>query len=157
MRKRTSLLCLGPLVAFCFIGCGSSSKTEQTVKQETEEARKRADEAGKELEKAVDNAKPELHKAGEKVGSAARTAADDADAAVRGAKEGWEKGTHSKVRAVNLNSASEAQLAALPGISHVQARKIIARRPYDVPEDTVRRGVLTEVQYEAIEDRVVTN
>jgi DNA uptake protein ComE-like DNA-binding protein len=156
MRSGTTLLCLGSLLIGCLAGCGSAAKTEQTAKQETEEARKRADEAGREISKAVDNAKPELHKAGEQVGSAARKIADDAKAAVRGANEGWDKGDTREGHIVNLNSASEAELTTLPGISREQARKIISRRPYLLPEDTVRRGALTENQYEAIEERVVT-
>ncbi|HWZ99569.1 MAG TPA: helix-hairpin-helix domain-containing protein [Candidatus Dormibacteraeota bacterium] len=151
MRREIFAIALSGLVAMGIVGCQSASKTEQTAKEETEEARKRADEAGKEVSQAVKNAKPELNKAGEKVGQAARTVADDANAAVRGAKEGWDKG---RPTVVNLNSASEAELVTLPGIGHREAKKIIAHRPYVAPDDTVRRGALTEAEYEAIEERV---
>lgn len=153
LRRDIFAAALGGLVAMSIVGCQSASKTEQTARQETEEARKRADEAGKEVSKAVEDAKPELNKAGEKAGEAARTVADDANAAVRGAKEGWNK---TRPTVVDLNSASEAQLVTLPGIGHAEAKKIIARRPYVTPDDTVRRGALTEAEYEAIEEHVTT-
>jgi len=155
MKKRGSIfaLTLGGLAMMGVAGCQSGSKAEQTAKEETEAARKRADEAGKEVSKAVKDAKPELDKAGEKVGQAARTVADDAKAAAHGAKEGWEKGQRG---VVNLNSARESELVTLPGIGHEQAKKIIAHRPYATPEETVRRGALSEKEYEAIEERVTT-
>ena len=153
MKRKVFAVALSGIVALSVGGCQSSSKAEQTAKEQTEEARKRAAEAGDEVAHAVQNAKPELNKAGEKVGQAARTVADDANAAVEGAKEGWDKG---RPTVVNLNSASEAELASLPGIGHREAKKIMARRPYLSPEDTVRRGALTEAEYEAIEERVTT-
>src|SRR5262249_16414726 len=151
MRRNIFALTLGGLVMMGVAGCQSSSKAEQTAKEEAEAARKRAAEAGEEVSKAVKDAKPELNKAGEKAGQAARTVTDDAKAAARGVKEGWEKGQHTVVK---LNSASETELVTLPGIGHEQAKKIIAHRPYATPEETVRRGVLSEKEYEAIEERV---
>lgn len=153
MRREISALTLGVLATIGVAGCQSRSKAEQTAKEETEEARKRAAEAGDEVSRTVKNAKPELNKAGEKVGQAARTAAEDAKAAARGVKEGWDKGQPT---VVNLNSASEAQLETLPGIGYKEAKRIVAHRPYVTPEDTVQRGALTQAEYDAIEERVTT-
>ena len=135
------------------IGCNSSSDAEQTAKKETEAARERAKQAGDELSEAVKNAKPKLHKAGEKVGEAARTVAEDTKAATRGVQEGWDKGQQKRV---NLNTARERELIALPGIGPGDARRIIAARPYRDAHETVSRGALTEAEYEEIQDRVTT-
>ena len=133
--------------------CGSRSDAQKTVEQETKAARERAKQAGDEISDTVKNAKPELNKAGEKVGEAARTVAEDAKAAARGAEDGWDKG---KQPLVNLNTAKEKDLVALPGIGPREARRIIAARPYKDAHETVKRGALTETEYEEIQNRVTT-
>lgn len=111
----------------------------------------RDEKTREEVAKATENAKPELQEAGRKVGEAAKTAAEDARAAAEGVREGWNRDGHG---AVNVNSASENDLTALPGISHRDARKIIDNRPYADRHDLVAKGVLTEDQYAAIRDGV---
>ena len=46
---------------------------------------------------------------------------------------------------IDLNNASEADLASLPGISVVKARQIIQHRPYTSTHDLVKSGVLTSI------------
>jgi len=99
----------------------------------------------------VENAKPKLEEAGRKIGEAAKTAADDAQAAAQGVKDGWNRGSASSV---NLNTASESDLAALPGISRRDARNIIANRPYGDKHEVVTKGVLSENQYQNIRSSV---
>jgi competence protein ComEA len=41
-------------------------------------------------------------------------------------------------RAIDVNSATEGELTALPGIGPATARRIIERRPYRVVEDLLR-------------------
>src|SRR5215475_6889373 len=107
------------VLSFCWglamesAGCGSSSQAQKTVEQEAKEARERAKQAGDEVSDAVKNAKPELNKAGEKAGEAARTVVDDTRAAAHGVRQGWEK---DEKPLVNLNTAKEKDLTALPGI-----------------------------------------
>ena len=55
---------------------------------------------------------------------------------------------------VELNNAGRKRLAALPGLNGADADKIIAGRPYDKRRDLVRKGVLTEAQFERIKDSV---
>ena len=57
-------------------------------------------------------------------------------------------------RQVDVNSASESDLVALPGITQRDARKIIANRPYGDKYDLVSKGILTEEQYKNIRDAV---
>jgi len=111
----------------------------------------RDEKTREEVAKATENAKPALQEAGRKVGEVAKTAAEDAKAAAEGVKEGWDRGSHP---VVNVNSASESDLVALPGISPRDARKIIANRPYGDKHDLVSKGVLTEDQYQNIRDGV---
>jgi len=53
------------------------------------------------------------------------------------------KSTQSKAPSapVNLNSASEAELEALPGIGPATAKKIVAGRPYAAIADLSKAGV----------------
>src|ERR1700738_2342510 len=115
-------------------GCGlfqSDSKTDEERAQKTRD----------EVAKATERAKPELQKAGRELKEAAKTAAEQAHAAAQGVKEGWERGGH---RAINLNSANEDDLQALPGITKRDARRIIAARPYSDPHNLVSKGILSE-------------
>ncbi|HME11577.1 MAG TPA: helix-hairpin-helix domain-containing protein [Candidatus Acidoferrum sp.] len=128
-------------------GCGYFQKGGSDAAAQKE----RDEKTREEVANAVENAKPKLQEAGRKVGEAAKVAADDARAAAQGVKEGWDRGGHA---AVDLNSASEADLVALPGISHRDARKIIEHRPYGDKHDLVSKGVLTEERYGDIRDAV---
>jgi DNA uptake protein ComE-like DNA-binding protein len=57
---------------------------------------------------------------------------------------------------VDLNSATRADLETLPGVTAVTARRIEAHRPYDSPHDLVRKGVVSQAEYERIAGNVVT-
>jgi DNA uptake protein ComE-like DNA-binding protein len=111
----------------------------------------RDEKTREEVAKATENAKPKLEEAGRKLGEAAKTAADDAQAAAEGVREGWNRGTHAPL---DLNGASETDLAGLPGISRRDAHRIVANRPYGDRHDLVTKGVLTDEQYAAIHDSV---
>jgi competence protein ComEA len=58
---------------------------------------------------------------------------------------------------VDLNTASLRAVERLPGITPSMAREIVEGRPYDEPDDLVRRKILTQREYDRIEDLVVTN
>jgi DNA uptake protein ComE-like DNA-binding protein len=73
----------------------------------------------------------------------------DAKAIAQGVREGM-----SRNDLVNLNSATQKQLTALPGITDEQASKIIANRPYAAPDELVVKRVLSRRQYNNIRDRV---
>lgn len=57
---------------------------------------------------------------------------------------------------VNINSASQASLEALPGIGPVTAKKIIDNRPYQSIEVLLSKKVLGKSVYEKIKESVVT-
>ena len=55
---------------------------------------------------------------------------------------------------VELNTAGRKRLAALPGLTGADADKIVANRPYQTRRDLVRKGALSEAQFEKIKDSV---
>ncbi len=85
----------------------------------------------------------------EKTAETTATLKQDAKAIAQGVREGM-----SRNEVVNLNSATQKQLSALPGITDEQAGRIIANRPYDAPTELVTRKVLTRQEYDKIRDRV---
>lgn len=55
---------------------------------------------------------------------------------------------------VNINYASQKELATLPGINMRQAHIIIDNRPYDTPLDLFYKHVVTKAEYQRIKGRV---
>jgi DNA uptake protein ComE-like DNA-binding protein len=84
---------------------------------------------------------------------AASEAADQAQAAAEGVREGWDRGGH---HLVNINAASEDELAELPGISHRAARRIVDGRPYADRHDLVVKGAVSAETYAKIRDRITS-
>lgn len=73
----------------------------------------------------------------------------DAKAVADGIREGWNRN-----QAVELNSASKAQLESLPGMTSAEADRVIAGRPYSAPDDLVTRRIVSKAEYDKIANRV---
>jgi DNA uptake protein ComE-like DNA-binding protein len=147
MSLRTWKVLVSPALLILFVavaGCDVHSSSDQDRRAQDEKTKD-------ETAKAVEKAKPALQEAGRDIEKAANAAAQEVRAAAQGAKEGWERGGHS---AVDLNSASEADLTALPGVTPRTAKRIIAHRPYRDKHDLVSKGVLSEPAYDKISDDV---
>ena len=88
----------------------------------------------------------------------ARIAAKNAEQTVNDVAAGVKQGLNSKDTPpsgrIDLNDASQADLASLPGISLGKAKQIIDHRPYTSTHDLVKSGLLTEDQFEAIAGKV---
>ncbi len=120
-------------------GCRSKPESDEQIKQQaaqtTQQVRQGAKEAAADAKVAAANAERKLN-----------------DVAA-GVKEGL-KSDRPGAERVDLNSATESQLEALPGINSARAHRIMKSRPYSDPEDLVSKGILTQPQYDRISGQV---
>lgn len=61
----------------------------------------------------------------------------------------------TKARLVDINSASEAELRAVPGVGDTYASKIIAGRPYTNKSQLKTRNVLPAPVYDKVKDLII--
>lgn len=91
--------------------------------------------------------------------AAAATATRKADAIAAGVRQGLQRDQSSpgvsSTGAVDINSASLAQLAALPGISDARAQRIVDNRPYTSPHDLVGKRIVSEAEYSRLSEKIV--
>ncbi|MDE3165612.1 MAG: helix-hairpin-helix domain-containing protein [Acidobacteriota bacterium] len=76
--------------------------------------------------------------------------AKSAAAAATGTASDAAKGT-----LLDINSATEAQLKALPGIGDAYSAKIIAGRPYRAKNQLVQKKVIPQATYDKIKDMII--
>ena len=56
---------------------------------------------------------------------------------------------------MDINSASEAQLATLNGIGEMRAKVIVKGRPYSGKDDLVKKKILSQGVYDKIQDQII--
>lgn len=56
---------------------------------------------------------------------------------------------------VNINTATQAELEALPGIGPVTASKIISDRPYQTVEELLSKKVISKAVFEKVKEQLV--
>jgi len=58
---------------------------------------------------------------------------------------------------LDINTATAAQLRALPGMGDQYVVRVIAGRPYTAKNQLTMRGILPQSAYEAIKDRIIAH
>jgi competence protein ComEA len=65
------------------------------------------------------------------------------------------KSESKKSELMDINSASEKELATLPGIGEARAKAIVKGRPYKGKDDLVQKKIIPEKVYGDIKDKII--
>jgi competence protein ComEA len=66
-----------------------------------------------------------------------------------------DKPAAAKKEPLDINSASEADLKALPGVGDAYAKKIVDGRPYKRKDELVQKKIVPQGTYDKIKDQLV--
>jgi DNA uptake protein ComE-like DNA-binding protein len=58
---------------------------------------------------------------------------------------------------LDINTATAAQLKALPGMGDAYVQRVIAGRPYTAKNQLTTRGILPAAEYEAIKEQIIAH
>jgi len=134
---------IGMFAALLWLAACSQQPSDEQLKQQaaqtTQQVKKGAQQAASDAKVAAANAERKVN-----------------DIAA-GVKQGLKSDGKPAAGTVDINSATEEQLADLPGITGTRAQRIIRGRPYSNPHELVSKGVLTSDQYGRISGQVTAN
>ena len=114
---------------------------------------KMSEAAGSKTTSALKEKKDALKKDGRKLQDKAKEATSKASATKEAAKDN----AAGSVGKLDLNSATEAELAQLPGIGEARAKAIVKGRPYTGKDELKRKKIVPASVYEKIKDRVIAH
>jgi len=133
-------------MVFCYVlfwlaACNSKPPSDEQLKQQAAETTQ------------------QVKKGAQQTAADAKVAAANAERKVNdiaaGVKQGLNTNGKPAAMQVNINSATEEQLAGLSGITPARAHRIVRGRPYDTSQELVSKGILTKEQYDRISTQIV--
>ncbi|HZX95654.1 MAG TPA: helix-hairpin-helix domain-containing protein [Myxococcales bacterium] len=68
-----------------------------------------------------------------------------------------EKKAAKKVDKLDINSASEEELKALPGIGEAYSKKIVEGRPYKAKDELWEKKIIPKATYSKIKDKIIAH
>ena len=87
--------------------------------------------------------------------AAKKTQAATKDATKKAAAPAPAPATAPKGDLMDINSASEAELASLKGIGDVRSKAIVKGRPYKGKDDLVKRKIIPQNVYDDIKEQII--
>jgi DNA uptake protein ComE-like DNA-binding protein len=139
-KRQRSLLAVATILAVTTLAACNPPSDDQRLKEQAAQATEQAKKGSKEAL------------------AGARVAAKNAEQAVNDVAAGVKQGLDNKSAPggarLDLNSASQADLESLPGISVKKARQIIGHRPYVASHDLVKDGLISEAEFNEIAPKV---
>ena len=88
-------------------------------------------------------------------GAAVAQTAKPAATAAPAAKAETPKAAEAKKEPMDINSASEKELATLPKIGEARAKAIVKGRPYNGKDDLINKKIIPQDAYDAIKELVI--
>jgi DNA uptake protein ComE-like DNA-binding protein len=82
-------------------------------------------------------------------------AAEKASPPASDAPQAKVEGKAKKTELLDINSATEDQLKALPGIGDAYSKKIIEGRPYAKKDQLVSKKIIPSATYDGIKDKII--
>lgn len=149
MKRIFAILCT--LMLAVSLSAAQTTTTTTTPKKETTGAKTK--KAAKATGEAVESG---AKATGEAVKKGAKATGEAVEKGAKATKEGTMTATHKvKGDQVDLNSATKAELVALPGVGDVYAQKIIDGRPYANKAQLVSKGIVPKSTYEKFSAQVI--